>query len=335
MRLHTSARFGLLQRSESIAGLGSVRLKPGQAAYEPLPVNTLNANGLGNDPGCYATITPAYNAYGVSNLADRESVVNLHIGVPHRHDAGRDDIQVLYNVVALQTQFVSSQNDLGPNVITELSQYETGQSIPEVWPDFVTWPSGTHFGQSANGLSPVPYYAPSSPGNRCANIDPYGNYSDFHVAGECAAGTFSAVPPDNRDSFWNNASIFKLQYQHNIGSNAYVRLLRLLVLFRLAAGERAQLRHAVLWIRRPQLRLRTRIPYARPFDDRCRSMSSQHLLTFDANYVSATTNRYNNNNFNNFLSTDRDDADQRKAVLRLLQRHFRGPALYAGAARSV
>lgn len=279
-------------------------LKPGQAAYQPLPVNTLNKNGLANDPGCYATITPAYNAYGVSNLADRESVVNLHIGVPHRHDAGRDDVQVLYNVVALQTQFVSSQNDLGPNVITELSQYETGQAIPEVWPDFVTWPSGTHFGQSANGLSPVPYFAPSSPGNRCANIDPYGGYSYFHVTGECAAGTFSAVPPDNRDSFWNNASIFKLQYQHNIGSNAYVRLYG----YSFYSD----------WLQASALSYGTpffgfgALSYDYELESHTRGLSmtaadqlsSQHLLTFDANYVTATTNRYNNNNFNNFLSTD-------------------------------
>ena len=140
-----------------------------------MPVNTLNKHAVGNDPGCYQTITPAYSAYGVSNLADRESVVNLHIGIPHRHDAGRDDIQLLYNVVALQTQFNSSQNDLGPNVITELSQYEYGPkyAVPEVWPDFVTWPSGTHFGESAKGISPVPYFAPSSPGSRCANVAPY------------------------------------------------------------------------------------------------------------------------------------------------------------------
>src|SRR5579862_1911326 len=67
-------------------------LNPGQTGYVPLPANTENRHGLGNDPGCYQTITPAYNAFGVSNLADRESVVNLHIGVPHRNDSGRDDI---------------------------------------------------------------------------------------------------------------------------------------------------------------------------------------------------------------------------------------------------
>ena len=47
-------------------------------------------------------------AVGDSNLADRENVVNLHIGIPHRRDAGRDDVQLLYNVIALQSQYYSS-----------------------------------------------------------------------------------------------------------------------------------------------------------------------------------------------------------------------------------
>jgi hypothetical protein len=278
-------------------------LSPGQHGYVPLPVNTLNKYHSANDPGCYQTITPAYSAYGVSNLADRESVVNLHIGIPHRNDAGRDDIQVLYNVVALQTQFYSSQNDLGPNVITELSQYERGLSVPEVWPDFVTWPSGTHFGQSASGISPVPYFAPSSPGNRCANIDPYGDYYYIHIAGECQTGTYSAVPPDNRDSFWNNASIFKLQYQHNMGSNAYFRIY--------GYGFYSD------WLQTSALSYGTpffgfgALSYDYELESHTRGLaftfadqlSSQHLLTFDTNYTTATTNRYNNDNFNNFLST--------------------------------
>ena len=70
-----------------------------------MPVNLERQSGLGKNPGCYATITPAYNAFGVSNLADRENVVNLHFGIPHRNDAGRDDVQVLYNVTTLQTAF--------------------------------------------------------------------------------------------------------------------------------------------------------------------------------------------------------------------------------------
>ena len=252
-----------------------------------------------DNPGCYQTITPAYNAFGVSNIADRENVLNFHFGIPHHHDSGRDDIQVLYNVVALQTQFYSSQNDLGPNVITQLSQVLYGRSIPELWPDVVTWPSGTHFGENANGLSDVPYFAPSSPGNRCANIDPYGFYGTAPVPGQCAAGTFSAVPPDNRDSYWNDASIFKLQYQHNMGSNAYFRIYGY-------SFYSDWLQASALSYGTPffgfgalsydyELESHTR-GLAGSFGDQ---LSAQHLLTFDANYVTATTNRYNNNNFNN------------------------------------
>jgi hypothetical protein len=281
-------------------------LNPGQNGYVPLPVNTLNKHAVGNDPGCYQTITPAYSAYGVSNLADRESVVNLHIGIPHRHDAGRDDIQVLYNVVALQTQFNSSQNDLGPNVITELSQYEYGPkyAVPEVWPDFVTWPSGTHFGESANGISPVPYFAPSSPGNRCANITPYATPGTPPVIpGACPGGTFSAVPPDNRDSFWNNASIVKLQYQHNIGSNAYFRIYG----YSFYSD----------WLQTSALSWGTpfygfgALSYDYELESHTRGLaftyenqlSSAHLLSFDVNYTTASTNRYNNDNFNNGLGS--------------------------------
>jgi hypothetical protein len=279
-------------------------LAPGQNGYLQLPTNTLNKKtGLGNDPGCYQTITPAYSAFGVSNIADRESVVNLHIGIPHHHDAGRDDIQVLYNVTALQTQFYSSQNDLGPNVITELSQYEFNQSVPEVWPDFVTWPSGTHFGQSASTVSAVPYFAPSSPGNRCANVDPYGLYG-VHLPGQCATGTFSAVPPDNRDSYWNNASIGKIQYQHNMGSNAYFRIYGYsfysdwLQTSALSYGTPFYGFGALSYDY--ELESHTR-GLAFTFADQ---LSAQHLLTFDVNYVNASTNRYNNDNFNNTPDTD-------------------------------
>src|ERR1700729_3628507 len=265
----------------------------------PLPVNTLNQGDLGHNPGCYQTITPAYNAFGVSNLADRENVVNLHVGIPHRHDAGRDDVQVLYNVVTLQTGFYSSLNDLGPNVITQLSQVVYGKTVPEVWPDFVTWPGGTQFGESASGKVPIPYFAPGSPGSRCANIDPYGFYGKVQITGECAAGTFSAVPPANRDSYWNNASIAKIQYQHNMGSNAYFRIYG----YTFYSD----------WLQTSALSYGTPffgfggLSYDYELESHTRGLSftyanqlsAQHLLTLDANYITASTNRFNNTNFNN------------------------------------
>jgi hypothetical protein len=256
--------------------------------------------GVHVNPGCYQTLSPAYASY--SNLADRESVINLHIGIPHRHDAGRDDVQLLYNVTALKSQFYSSQNDLGPHVINQLSDVVYRENVPEVWGDFVTWPSGTHFGESPTNLSPVPYFDPGSPGNRCANIDPYGFYSQ-QIKGECAPGTFSTVPPDARDGFWNDASIAKLQYQKNIGSSAYLRIYGY-------SFYSDWLQTSPLSYGTPffgfgvtsydyELESHTR-GLALSFADQ---LSSAHLFTVDANYTTASTNRFNNTNFNNFLGT--------------------------------
>ncbi len=276
-------------------------LLPGQPGYVQLPRNTENKHSQGNDPGCYQTISPAYASY--SNISDRESVINLHMGIPHRRDGGHDDVQLLYNNAALQSQFYSSGNDLGPHVITQLSELEYGgASIPEVWGDFITWPTNTHFGQSPTGVSAVPYYAPGSPSNRCANINPY-NYSQPAIAGQCPAGTYSAVPLDARDGFWNDASIFKAQYQHNMGSSAYFR-------FYVYSFYSDWLQTSPLSYGTPfygfgvtsydyELESHTR-GLAFSFADQ---LSSQHLLTFDANYTTATTNRYNNTNFNNTADT--------------------------------
>ncbi len=270
-------------------------LKPGQRGYLPLPA------GVANDPGCYQTLSPAYASY--SDIADRETVINLHFGIPHRHDAGRDDVQVLYNTTSLHSSFYSSLNDLGPHVITQLSDVVYGEPVPEVWGDFVTWPSGTHFGQSPSGVAPVPYFDPGSPTGRCANINPYNFPHEPPIQGQCAAGTFSTVPADARDAFWNNASIAKLQFQHNMGSNAYFRIYGY-------SFYSDWLQTSPLSYGTPffgfgvtsydyELESHTR-GLAFTFADQ---LSSQHLLTVDANYTTASTNRYNNTNFNNTVDT--------------------------------
>ena len=148
-------------------------------------------------------------------------------------------MQLLYNNAALHTQFYSSLNDLGPHVITQLSQVVYGETVPEVWGDFYTWPSGTHFGQNASSLKTIPYFDPSSPGNRCANLNPY-NFRGFRKSAASARrARFRRSRPTRATRFWNNASIFKLQYQHNMGSNAYFRIYGYSVLLGLAADEPA------------------------------------------------------------------------------------------------
>ncbi|MGA8534918.1 MAG: TonB-dependent receptor, partial [Candidatus Tumulicola sp.] len=271
-------------------------LKPSQPGYLALPT------GVANDPGCYQTISPAYASY--SNLIDRETVANFHFGIPHHHDAGRDDVQLLYNVVALQSQYYSSANDIGPHLLTQLNQVFTGKTVPEFWSDFITWPTGTHFGENPANVNPVPYFMPSSPGNRCANITPYRLAGPPVIAGACPGGEWSTVPSDTRDAFWNNASIVKLQYQHNIGSSAYFRIYGYsfysdwLQTSPLSWGSGDLLGFGVTSFDY-ELNSHTR-GLAFSFADQ---LNSENLLTFDANYTTAATNRYNNTNFNNTPST--------------------------------
>src|SRR5580698_1717425 len=127
-------------------------LSPGQRGYIQEP------SGLAQNPGCYQTVTPAYASYNW--LADRENVANIHIGIPHRHDGGRDDVQVLFNVTALQSSYYSSQNDLGPHLVQQLNEVVFGHDKPQVWGDFLTWPTGTQFGESPSDVSKIAYFMP-------------------------------------------------------------------------------------------------------------------------------------------------------------------------------
>ena len=89
------------------------------------------------------------------------------------------------------------------------------------WPDFYTYPGNTQWLAPAS-TPPIAYFYPGSPHGRCANVTGVPEC----LPGERRRGTRSTVqvPDDYRDGRWDTASIGKLQYQKNIGSNAYVRL---------------------------------------------------------------------------------------------------------------
>ncbi len=272
-------------------------LSQSQRGYVALP------KGVSGNPGCYQTVTPAYASYNW--IADRENVANFHFGIPHRHDAGRDDVQVLFNVTAMQSSFYSSQNDLGPHLVQQLNEVVYGRNIPQVWGDFLTWPTGTYFGESPGKVSPTAYYMPGSPSGRCANITPYrAPGAPPALPNACAGGDFSAVPNNAQDAFWNNASIFKLQYQHNIGSNAYLRLYGYSFysdwLQTSPLSYASQLYGFGVTSYDYELESHTR-GVAMEFADQ---IDPKSLITFNANFTTASTNRYNNTNFNNLLGTD-------------------------------
>ncbi|MFY9719709.1 MAG: hypothetical protein WAK16_08690, partial [Candidatus Cybelea sp.] len=63
------------------------------------------------DQGCWSY----YNGISAdpSQIADRESVINLHMGIPKANGL-RDDVQVLWSGSALSNYFYQSPNDFGP-----------------------------------------------------------------------------------------------------------------------------------------------------------------------------------------------------------------------------
>ncbi|MGR4066015.1 MAG: TonB-dependent receptor domain-containing protein [Vulcanimicrobiaceae bacterium] len=174
--------------------------------------------------------------------ADRENVVNLHFGIPHHHDGGKDDVQVLYDNFGYLSRYFDSINANGGQAAANAATYyyggptgitqgifgitgypgqggpndnicafnalfgfgcatSGGSSMPYI--DSHIFAAGTSFGQDASTANVVPYLAPSTGLQR-----PPGQ----------------GVDPNQASGIWNNGTIFKLQYQKNIGSNAFVRL---------------------------------------------------------------------------------------------------------------
>ncbi len=164
------------------------------------------------DAGCYGLYPLNVDATGFgSQEADREGVLNLHFGIPHHKDGGKDDIQFLYNTSSIRGILNNSLGDVG------LGSYQNIQADPNATgptslgdPNFAgptyndgkVFAPGTAFGSPAASAVTVPYYFPASNQNRTAG---------------------SLIPANQRDVAVNNSGIFKLQYQKNIGQNAYVR----------------------------------------------------------------------------------------------------------------
>jgi hypothetical protein len=204
------------------------------AVYPTCPNNYLSyqnplKNVLTADPGCFGSYPSNYGQ--PSNIVQRDVVANFHVGIPHRHDVGRDDVQLLYMSSANFQQDYSSVNDAGALGLGILNSGLQGRP-PDFyagninqWPDVYTYPGDTRWLAPAS-TRVIPYYYPGSPLGRCANVS---QLSWTNVPNTCpldANGNqiASLIPNDYRDGRWDTASIGKLQYQKNLGSTAYVRL---------------------------------------------------------------------------------------------------------------
>ncbi len=171
---------------------------------------------------------------GLATIYGRNTVVNFHIGIPHHNDAGRDDIQLLYDDESLKNQFYYSASDfvspfcaghgisggaacmyaVNGETLSTLTggQIPFGTSIPVNFTNTYTWGCGTSVGKtfSASAL------------NGMANcVRSYGFPNSTNVG---TPANPAGIPTDARDQSYNDTAITKVQYTKNFGSSAYVRL---------------------------------------------------------------------------------------------------------------
>ncbi|HYL27543.1 MAG TPA: TonB-dependent receptor, partial [Candidatus Nitrosotalea sp.] len=144
-------------------------------------------------PNYGAAFSPG-NSYAQATNFDRENVANFHVAIPHRLNAQRDDIQLLWITGGINTWFYSSAYELGPpNVSAAFGGYP------------VTWFDSTYYVGNV-GQAPNP---------RDLVLSPFPN-SVPHALN-------SFVPPNERDGSFNGYAIEKFQYQKNFNDSSFLR----------------------------------------------------------------------------------------------------------------
>lgn len=197
--------------------------------FFPLYVPTNNAvfHILDGSGGTAANQWGAYfdsgNVNGQSYNADRETVANFHFGLPHHHDGGRDDIQLLYVVGNIFTGFYSSANDIGAANVAlctpgdPSTPYCNTSSLANFWPGSpILWMDSTYYNgalmQAPDPSKIVTGPFPSGPTNR-----------GFNNPTPAGTNTVSFIDPSERDTSSNAFAIEKFQYQRNINNSSYLR----------------------------------------------------------------------------------------------------------------
>ena len=239
-------------------------------------------NVIGFDPsGNYVFSGP--NTYLESGLSDRDVVANVHIGIPHHRDSGKDDIQLLWDSQLLKTSFYDSTNDIGQNVFNTI-----GNGFPP-WVDSAVYSGsvGAPLPSNYQGMF-LPYYFPNSPTNRCINVAGFGALS-------CT--TPAIIPLDARDTIWNDQEIVKLQYQKNLSTNAYFRIYGYTYYSDWLQNGPQSANSLFFGPSGPDYELLTHTRgLSASFADQ---INPQHLLQIQGSYSTASTVRYNNSSFFN------------------------------------
>jgi hypothetical protein len=278
----------------------------------------------------------------LSDIHERDNVINLHFAIPHHNDSGRDDIQLLYDNSMQYQLYGDSMTDAGGLgfMNSMLAPFATSTAC---------FGPGTGCGDfTATGL---PYTGPARAvcgyenllGLGCAAINSPIPYTDSMIFASGtsfgqSATTATAIPyyfpntnsnralntpfsptvgiePNYKDGFWNDVGIVKGQYTKNIGSNAYARLFGYTfysdwLINGPPAGGTCYFDGYLCygsgpgWDGTADYELATHTRGAEfQFADQ---INQQNLLRFTANYTTAGVTRWNNTTFYNGFSSSRN-----------------------------
>ncbi len=190
--------------------LYSELLTPTASGQADVPVCGPNAIGgqfATGIPGCYGYLNGFQGEF--QQQTDRESIVNLHMGIPHGNGL-RDDVQLLWSTSALRGVFdFNPTAGVGANNFTQSLSglpYQAGVNYPH-YNDGIVYnlPFGSVVSSGPNATRPTQfYYAPNSPTNRAFDAQlPLDYYGDLQN---------------------NDTGIVKLQYTHSLTDRSYIRV---------------------------------------------------------------------------------------------------------------
>ncbi|HEY1656450.1 MAG TPA: carboxypeptidase regulatory-like domain-containing protein, partial [Candidatus Tumulicola sp.] len=175
--------------------------------------------------GTYYFMGP-FNYADLANASARDVVANFHFGIPHRYDAGRDDVQLLWDSESLHNEFYDATNDItstancGGGITGAQCANNIGLGQPQYLDGYLLNDQAlggrTFSAGQLNALGAVgTYYFPNSTNRK-------GAFS------QCAFGEVPGsncnIPVSASDTIWNNQEIVKLQYTKNFGSTAFLRV---------------------------------------------------------------------------------------------------------------
>ncbi|MHB8229373.1 MAG: TonB-dependent receptor [Vulcanimicrobiaceae bacterium] len=214
---------GAFSANPNTSGIGCDPTSAVAASYDAC----YNVGIYGAGPG--GLILGPYNLFSLSNISDRENVVNLHFAIPHKNNPYRDDIQVLFDTSNLVSKFYSSPSDWGvpmyTNAATNGVLYNDGpcSNLPFYLNGLSPCLSNLYYGPGPNPFQATQYNGAlgvALPANYASNMVPYAFMNEPNLA---ATGGLP-IPLSERDGMQNGQSIVKLQYQHNFDASAYLRV---------------------------------------------------------------------------------------------------------------